>query len=79
LDPQEAVQAKVAPPALFVHGTADGNIPYAMGQKLETLYQGMKNFLAMPGYGHGDYFKGPLGENFHQAIDRLFLEKRVTP
>jgi hypothetical protein len=35
----------------------------------------MKNFLAMPGCGHGDYFKGPLGENFHQSLDLLFIGK----
>lgn len=72
LDPLDATQAPRLPPALFVHGTADGNVPSPMGEDLDRLYQGSKELLIMPGYGHGDYFKGPLGGQFHQALDRLF-------
>lgn len=75
LDPLDVVGKEGLPPALFVHGTADGNVPYEMGQRLDQFYHGPKELLIMPGYGHGDYFKGSLGDQFHQALDRLFAGK----
>jgi pimeloyl-ACP methyl ester carboxylesterase len=75
LDPEDACHGQTNPPALFVHGTADGNVPYVMGEEMARNYQGQKELLIMPDYGHGDYFKGPMGTKFHQAIDRLFQGK----
>jgi pimeloyl-ACP methyl ester carboxylesterase len=74
LDPVEAANKTPLPPALFVHGTADGNIPVEMGERVERVYQGPKELLIMPGYGHGDYFKGAMGEQFHKAFDQLFTK-----
>ncbi|HTC21431.1 MAG TPA: alpha/beta hydrolase [bacterium] len=72
LDPLDAAGGGDHPPALFVHGTADGNVPCEMGQEMDRFYHGPKELLILPGYGHGDYFKGPLAGSFHQAFDRLF-------
>jgi fermentation-respiration switch protein FrsA (DUF1100 family) len=78
LEPREAFRrAKTPPPALFVHGTADGNVPFAMGEGLAREYRGPKTILAMPGYGHGDHFKGPLGEEFRRNLDSLLSGKKV--
>lgn len=78
LDPLESAGVSEHPPALFVHGKADGNIPYEMGRQLDEVYRGPKELLIMPGYGHGDYFKGPLAGEFHQAFDRLFNRKKKS-
>jgi hypothetical protein len=45
-----------------------------MGERVERVYQGPKELLIMPGYGHGDYFKGAMGEQFHKAFDQLFTK-----
>jgi pimeloyl-ACP methyl ester carboxylesterase len=65
----------ILPPALFVQGTWDGNIPYDMTEKMASNYAGPHEFLPMPNYPHGDYFKGPLEEKFHDALDRLLAGK----
>lgn len=74
LDAKDAESRDPLPPALFVQGTWDGNVPFDMTQKVALDYDGPHEFLPMPNYPHGDYFKGPLGEQFHKAFDRL-LEK----
>ena len=79
LDAKDFENSKLLPPALFVQGTGDGNVPYAMGEKMANDYTGPKTFLPMPNYPHGDYFKGPMGEIFHQALDRLFAGKVGAP
>lgn len=39
-------------PALFVHGTKDGFVPYELGQKLFSAYAGNKEFLSVDGAEH---------------------------
>ncbi len=75
LDAQDAEVLDPLPPALFVQGTWDGNIPYDMTEKIADHYAGQHEFLPMPNYPHGDYFKGPLGEKFHDSLDQLLLGK----
>ncbi|SRR5579871_342401 len=72
LDARDAELIDPLPPALFVQGTWDGNIPHEMTEKMAVGYAGPHEFLPMPNYPHGDYFKGPLGGKFHQALDELF-------
>jgi pimeloyl-ACP methyl ester carboxylesterase len=79
LDARDAEKENSMPPALFVQGTWDGNIPYDMTQKVASDYSGPQTFLPMPNYPHGDYFKEPLGGKFHETLDRLFQVKGVTP
>lgn len=75
LDARDAELIDPLTPALFVQGTWDGNIPFAMTEKMAAGYGGPHEFLPMPNYPHGDYFKGPLGDKFHQALDGLFIGK----
>lgn len=75
LDPAESAAALALPPAFFAHGTADGTIPYAMGEKIAGIYKGKKTFLPMPQYNHGDYFSGPLAEEFHKKLDEVLLRQ----
>jgi len=75
LEPRKAETSKHLPPALFVHGTADGSIPYWMGEQLAHNYSGPVMFLTMPGYNHGDFHLGQMGNTFHQALDQLFFKE----
>ncbi|HEY5039412.1 MAG TPA: alpha/beta fold hydrolase [bacterium] len=74
LEPRDAEQSKQLPPALFVHGTADGSVPYWMGEQMAGLYSAPVSFLTMPGYNHGDFHLGPMGNTFHKAFDKLFTK-----
>ncbi len=76
LEPKDAERSKSLPPALFVHGTADGSVPYWMGEEMARSYSGQSTFLSMPGYNHGDYHLGPMGPRFRKAFDRLFRNER---
>jgi uncharacterized protein len=79
LDARTAELLDPLPPALFVQGTWDGNVPYDMTEKMANNYAGPHEFLPMPNYPHGDYFKGPLGEEFHQKLDELFKGRGRNP
>ncbi len=59
------------PPLLVVQGAADGTIPLWMGEKIAGSWKGPKSLLVMPGYGHGDYFKGPRAGEFRGALESL--------
>jgi|GEM_PF-3570149 len=68
---EDPTHVETMPPALFVQGTSDGNIPFEMTEKIASNYAGPQTFFPMPNYPHGDYFKEPLGGKFHEALDRL--------
>ena len=76
LEPRDMERSKTLPPALFVHGTADGSIPHWMGEEMARNYSGPATFLSMPGYNHGDHHLGPLGIQFRKAFDQLFLNSK---
>jgi fermentation-respiration switch protein FrsA (DUF1100 family) len=47
-------------PVLIAHGTADTTIPFAEGQKLYSLANAPKVFVAMPGSGHNTLVRDGL-------------------
>lgn len=47
-------------PVLFIHGTADSEVPYSMSQRLFEAAGGPKWLILIPGGGHED--SGALGE-----------------
>ncbi len=56
-------------PALFIHGTADREVPYAMSERLFGAARGTKRLTLIPGGGHEDSAK--VGE---AAYTRAVLE-----
>ena len=41
-------------PVLFIHGTADSEVPYTMSQRLFSAARGSKWLTLIPGGGHED-------------------------
>jgi fermentation-respiration switch protein FrsA (DUF1100 family) len=41
-------------PVLFIHGTADAEVPYAMSERLFSATRGPKMLALVPGGGHED-------------------------
>ncbi len=46
--------AKVSAPLLIVHGTRDGVVPFALGERLFALANEPKRFVRIDGGGHSD-------------------------
>lgn len=78
LDPVDSAAAPGLPPAFIAHGTYDGTLPYAMGEKIAAIYSGKKTFLSMPQYNHGDYFTGPMAVQFRAELDNVFKIKQAN-
>ncbi len=57
-------------PVFIAHGTADGLVPYAHGERLFAAANDPKQFLCMEGCGHNDI----PAANFH-AVVREFLDQ----
>jgi hypothetical protein len=50
-------------PALFIHGTADSEVPYTMSERLFKAARGPKWLTLIPGGGHED--SASVGENLY--------------
>jgi len=62
--------AQLTLPKLFLHGTEDEIVPYALGQELYSAAQEPKDFYSIKGAGHNDtYIVG--GEAYVQRLDRF--------
>ena len=62
-------------PLLVVHGTADQQVPLALGKALVAAAPEPKRFLAIPGAGHGDCVKPAM----FAALSVFLLEAERTP
>jgi fermentation-respiration switch protein FrsA (DUF1100 family) len=60
-------------PVFIAHGTADGLIPFAQGQRLYAAANEPKQFLAMPGVDHNEDW----GSGFFPALRKFLLEAEV--
>ncbi|MFQ5482832.1 MAG: alpha/beta hydrolase [Nitrospinaceae bacterium] len=71
-DSEEKVR-RLAVPKLFLHGTEDEVVPYALGKKLFAAASPPKTFYDIPGAGHNDtYVTG--GTGYLQALDRFVTQ-----
>ena len=59
-------------PVLYIHGTADETVPYAMGQRLYEASAGRKRFIAIGGGLHGSN-AAVGGAKFREAL-KDFIE-----
>ncbi len=70
--------SKLTLPVLYIHGTADEIVPYAMGEQLFKASGGRKRFIAIAGGRHGNnaIVDGP---KFRAAIRNFIEESRASP
>ncbi len=62
---------RLALPKLFIHGTADGTVPFSMGEQLFAAAVEPKQWLAVPQAGHNDVHRHrPL--RYYRAIGRFY-------
>ena len=59
-------------PALFIHGTADSEVPYTMSERLYRAARGAKCLTLIPGGGHED--SASVGETMYTRAVREFTE-----
>ena len=62
----------VQAPILFAHSRDDQTVPYALGLKLHTGYQGPKSFLELQG-SHNDGFL-TMGQAYATGLDQFIRE-----
>lgn len=78
-------------PVLFIHGTADTDVPYTMSERLYTAVRESKWLVLIPGGGHEDsasaegtrYTDAVLGftqrvQNGHSGSDKNHTARRLT-
>jgi fermentation-respiration switch protein FrsA (DUF1100 family) len=55
-------------PVLMVHGTADGQVPFELGQELFAAANEPKQLLALPGAHHGDCLTPAFFQTVHEFL-----------
>ncbi len=63
--------ARIGMPKLFIHGTEDETVPYALGHRLFHEASSPKTFYAVPGAGHTDIHRHG-GPAYLQTMERFF-------
>lgn len=79
-DPMDNLEAigDVALPTLFIHGTRDEVVPFAMGRRLhEASPARMKEFRSIEGAGHNDVWLTPAGRALFGEIG-VFLRRAIA-
>jgi fermentation-respiration switch protein FrsA (DUF1100 family) len=57
-------------PVFQLHGTADGVIPIRFGERLHAALPEPKEFLTIPGLGHGGELPADLGERLRRFLEQ---------
>lgn len=65
-----AKMGKMETPVFIAHGTADGTVPFAHGERLYAAASGLRRFYPMPGHGHSL----PNTDEFYAAVRRFLRE-----
>ena len=68
--------SKLKLPVLYIHGTADEVVPYAMGEQLFKASGGRKRFIAIGGGLHGN--SAAVGGTLFRAAIRDFVEESAA-
>ena len=64
-------------PALFIHGTADSEVPYKMSERLFRATRGPKWLTIIPGGGHED--SPSVNEHLYMHAARFRARESVQP
>jgi fermentation-respiration switch protein FrsA (DUF1100 family) len=62
-------------PVFIAHGTADGMVPFAHGQRLFAAAREPKHFCPLVGHGHND----PPGPDFYEAVREFLARVEAAP